>query len=159
MTAKVPTALKLLTGNPGKRRLPKNEPQPDSPLPDPPEQLNGDDYALQEWHRLAAGLHNLGLLYDVDRGTWAAVCKAYSRWRHAEEELQKIIDKHGHASGLIHKTKSGNLIPNPMAGVANAAMTRYVDIAQKFGLNPQARASLGVSAEKPGSKFDKFKKK
>jgi hypothetical protein len=44
-----PTALKLLRGNPGKQRLPANEPQPDQTIevPDPPPFISG--YAADEW--------------------------------------------------------------------------------------------------------------
>ena len=42
----LPTNLKLLMGNPGKQKLPKGEPEPDSRIPAPPDVLN--DYALEE---------------------------------------------------------------------------------------------------------------
>jgi len=45
----LPTSLKLLCGNPGKQKLPKGEPDPDSNIPAPPAVLN--DYAFEEWNR------------------------------------------------------------------------------------------------------------
>lgn len=42
-----PTKLKILEGNPGKQRLPKGEPMPDTEMPEAPEHL--DKYAREEW--------------------------------------------------------------------------------------------------------------
>jgi len=147
-----PTRLKLLTGNPGKRPLPK-EPNVESSLPEPPEHL--DAYALEEWNRLAAGLHALGIFYEVDRGVFSAYCKAYSRWRHAEEELSKLAAEKSPLNALILKTMSGNFIQQPLIGIANKAMADMVKYAGEFGLTPSARARIAIN---PGSgKESKFK--
>ena len=146
-----PTRLKLLTGNPGKRNLPK-EPDVSSGLPDPPSHL--DAYALEEWHRLAAGLHALGLFFDVDRGAFSAYCQAYSRWRHAEEELNALA-KANPLSALILKTVSGNFIQQPLIGIANKAMGDMVRYSTEFGLTPSARARLAVDPNR--GRESKFK--
>lgn len=148
-----PTKLKIITGNPGKRPLPKNEPDPVSPLPDPPAHL--DDYARDEWNRLAAGIHAIGLLYEVDRGAFAGYCMAYSRWRRAEEEIQKRIEKGGPLAGMVDVTKAGNIIQNVLVGIANKAAADMVNYAREFGMTPQARARLGeLPGTKKRSKFD-----
>jgi hypothetical protein len=68
-----PVPLKLLRGNPGKRPLKRGFEPPQPPLPpDPPKFLTGD--ALEEWHRIAAGLHLFGLLTKVDVSPLAAYC-------------------------------------------------------------------------------------
>jgi phage terminase small subunit len=54
-----PTALKELAGNPGKRALNTNEPQPGG-IPKCPPHL--DKIAKAEWKRIAAELTTLGLL-------------------------------------------------------------------------------------------------
>jgi phage terminase small subunit len=47
-----PTRMKILTGNPGKRRLNENEPKPEPSVPDCPSELG--PVARQEWDRLVA---------------------------------------------------------------------------------------------------------
>lgn len=141
-----PTRLKVLTGNPGKRPLPKNEPQPSSDLPDPPEHL--DEYAREEWNRLASGLFNMGLLFDVDRAVFAAYCAAYSTWRKAQEILNDLAKKDRRAA-LVQQTTNGNIIQHTLVGTANKAMGDMLRYASEFGLTPRARAMLAVE---PGSK-------
>ena len=147
-----PTRLKVLEGNPGKQRLPKNEPAPESELPEPPAHL--DEYAREEWNRLAPGLHVLGILYDVDRGPFAAYCKAYSLWRRAEESLAKKSERNPDL-GMVQVTKSGNIIQHTLLGVANKAAADMVRYAAEFGLTASARARLGIDAgKKRGGKFE-----
>ena len=140
-----PTKLKVLEGNRGKRPIPKDEIIPESNIPEPPSHL--DDYALEEWHRMVDGLHNLGLLYEVDTAVFAAYCVSYSRWRRAQEQLN--------TEELVIKTISGNYIQNPVVGIANKAAQDMVKFALEFGLSPSARARLAID---PGrnkkSKFD-----
>ena len=82
-----PTALKLLTGNAGKRPLPENEPAPVVPsrLPPPPKHLS--DEAKSEWRRMGRELLRLGLLTTIDRAEFALYCQAWGRWVEAEEAL------------------------------------------------------------------------
>ena len=147
-----PTNLKILEGNPGKRRLPINEPQPPMDLPDPPEHL--DAYALEEWERIAEGLNVMGILSSVDQNALAAYCSAYSRWRSAEEELAKLAEKGGRIAALVQKTISGNWIQNPLIGISNQPAVDMVRFATEFGMTPSARARLGVDpGKKNKSKF------
>lgn len=148
-----PTKLKLLEGNPGKRKI---HPEPDmtSAMPKTPEIVEGDKYALQEWDRLASGLHVLGLLNKADASTFGAYCTAYSRWRTAEELLQELVKTKGRLAALIQVTKSGNYIQNTLVGVANKAMADMVKYASEFGLTPVARARLAVDPAAKKSKFD-----
>jgi P27 family predicted phage terminase small subunit len=148
-----PTNIKILTGNPGKRRLPSGEPVPESNLPSPPSHL--DAYAREEWERLATAMHDLGILYDVDRAVFAAYCSSYSRWRTAEEAMQRRVEKAGDPlAALIIKTKSENVIQNPLVGIANKAAADMVRYAAEFGLTPSARARLAIDPNKKASKFD-----
>ena len=56
---KKPTKLRILEGNPSKRPLPKNEPEPDPTMPECPDWLMDD--AKEEWNRVAPELHRIGL--------------------------------------------------------------------------------------------------
>ena len=53
-----PTNLKIIRGNPGKRDLNSNEPQPDMVMPDPPDTLS--DEARAQWDVVAPQLHTMG---------------------------------------------------------------------------------------------------
>ena len=72
---KVPTHLRLLRGNPGKRPI-KPEPEPAVPdkPPEPPNFLS--DEAKNEWWRVAPELHALSLLTVLDVMPLAAYCQA-----------------------------------------------------------------------------------
>src|SRR5262245_53940278 len=87
----VPTYLKVLKGNPGKRAI-RPEPKPEIPqtVPEAPPFLIG--YSLDEWHRVAPELHRLRLLTTLDVAPLAAYCAAYGRWRTAEELLNEVRD-------------------------------------------------------------------
>ena len=147
-----PTRIKELEGNPGKRRLPINEPIPPMDLPDPPSHL--DAYALEEWGRVADGLNAMGVLSGIDQAALAAYCAAYSRWRSAEEELNELAKK-SKLQALVLKTVSGNWIQQPLIGIANKAAGDMVRFASEFGMTPVARSRLGVDpGRKNKSKFD-----
>jgi P27 family predicted phage terminase small subunit len=112
-----------------------------SDIPDPPCFL--DEYAVEEWNRLAPGLHRIGILNEGDSGPFAAYCKSYSLWRRAEESLAEK-SKHNTDLGMVQVTKSGNIIQHTLLGVANKAAADMVRYASEFGLTPSARARLAV---------------
>lgn len=61
----VPTRMKVLTGNPGKRPLNEYEPQPEPTIPDCPPQLG--PIAREEWDRLIGELASLRIITALDR--------------------------------------------------------------------------------------------
>ena len=139
-----PTKLKLLEGNPGKRKI-KKDPDVSSGIPSPPPHL--DKYAKQEWKRLAVGLHTVGILYDVDRAVFAAYCQAYSRWRSAEELIQEVSQGSA-ASALVTKSTKGTIIKHPLIDISEKAAAAMVKYASDFGLSPVARARLAIDPDK-----------
>ena len=147
-----PIEMKILDGNPGKQRIPAISPSPPGTMPDVPTHL--DYYGQEEWKRIADGLNIMGILREVDQNILGAYCASYSRWRHAEEELNKLKNE-SPLSALVLKTISGNYIQQPLIGIANTAARDMVKYASEFGLTPAARASLGIKNEPRGkSKFD-----
>ena len=144
-----PTHLKLVTGNPGKRRLNPAEPRPASGLPQPPAELSDD--GKTEWRRVAGRLHALGLLTGIDRAALAAYCQAWGRWRQAERALAQMAALDPVTGALMIKTKEGNAIQNPLVGVANKAMADMVRYAGEFGMTPSARSRVQADgAAAPG---------
>lgn len=149
-----PIKLKVLEGNRGKKAIPKEFTVnlPAAPIT-PPAFL--DDYARAEWSRLAPGLESIGLLTLEKEKPFAAYCASYSRWRHAEEELEKLRQKGGEIATLIYITKSGNAIQQPLIGISNKAAADMMRYAVEFGLTPSGMARLAMDVNRVRkSKFD-----
>lgn len=149
-----PTYLKLLRGNPGKRALNRDEPQPEQAAapPEPPEYLNG--YATQEWRRVIGEMHRLRLVSALDIQTLAAYCESYKRWRTALEKVEAIAENDTIMAGLLIKTQSGGAAPNPLVWIAAAAARDMLKFAGELGLTAVARSRIkAVAAGGPG-KFD-----
>src|ERR1700687_2430314 len=87
-TTPIPTKLKILRGNPGKRALNAREPMPAvlSEPPEPPEFLN--ERGAAEWRRAAVVLIPLGLLTNLDLAALGVYCCAYTLHYEAAEELK-----------------------------------------------------------------------
>jgi P27 family predicted phage terminase small subunit len=151
---KKPIALERLEGNPGKRPIPEEiEMVKEAEPPGPPAHL--DDYAKEEWGRIAAGLHGVGLLSQADMGALTAYCMAYGTARAAQEELNKLSESKGILMAMLHVTKSGNVIQQPLQGIRNKAMADMVHYAAEFGMTPSARARLSLDlSPRKKSKFD-----
>src|SRR5262245_53746955 len=109
-----PVRLRVLKGNPGKRRLPRGEPAFEiaEECPDPPPFL--DAYAKDEWWRICPGLHALGMLTCVDHQPLGAYCAAYSRWRTAEEALAQMAERDELTKAILIKAADGTARTNPL---------------------------------------------
>ena len=153
-----PTNIKILTGTVRNHRINPHEPKPTIATPDAPDHLT--DAARGEWARVVVQLVALGILTDLDRGALAAYCQAYGRWRSAETALARMAEKDATTDGLIIRTKSGNIIQNPMVGVANKAMADMVRYAAEFGLTPSARTRVAgldsAAAANPFAALDEW---
>lgn len=132
-----PTALKVLEGNPGKRPLNKNEPQPEKKAPRCPSWLEPE--AKKEWRRMAKTLETIGVLTQVDKAAFAGYCQAYARWREAEEFLSK--------HGTIFKTPSGYIQQVPQVAIARSYLQTMKDFCSEFGMTPASRTRIKVEHE------------
>jgi P27 family predicted phage terminase small subunit len=155
-TPRTPTRLKLLRGNPGKQRLPVNEPMPQiaASCPEPPAFVTG--HAADQWWIAAPELHRLGLLTVVDVPMLAAFCQAYARMRVAEEALARMSDRdETMLHGLLIKTVDGATKRNPLTTVIELAVKDMLACGSQLGMTPAARSriAVGVSPKPPG-KFD-----
>jgi len=138
-----PSHLKLVTGNPGKRPLPKNEPKPVLCIPPVPMELC--DEAKLEWGRVSIEAHSLGLLSNIDRAAFAIYCSAYGRWIRAERLLRKQALGDVETGGLLSRSAKGNVVANPLIGIANKAAFDVIRYATEFGFTPSSRARVNGS--------------
>jgi P27 family predicted phage terminase small subunit len=135
----------VLTGNPGKRPLNADEPQPAAAIPEPPAELS--PAARAEWDRLAAELGALGMLTNLDRAALAAYCGAYALWAEATEAIQKY--------GAMIKSPQGFPIQSPYLAIANRQAEIMMRIASEFGFTPASRSRISAPVE-PQPHFDLF---
>jgi P27 family predicted phage terminase small subunit len=141
-----PTHLKLLNGNPGKRRINPNEPKPPGEIPVPPDHLG--DTAKAEWNRIGEILLRLGLLTTLDRAALAAYCTTYARWIDAEEALKK--------TGPIVRAPSGYPMISPYLVVANRALEQMRAFMIEFGLTPASRSRISVNVHENEDPFENW---
>ncbi len=130
--------MKWLAGNPGKRPLNNNEPQPPRPesAPYAPRHLN--DAAKKEWRRLVGILLDMGLYTVVDRAALAMYCQAWGRWVVAEKKVAK--------TGEVLPGKTGTSYQNPWRHEANKAYEQMRKMLAEFGLTPSSRTRLTALA-------------
>lgn len=141
-----PTKLKLLKGNPGKRALPKYEPQP--PQLDtfaPPPTLS--DAARPIWERNAPVLVTLGILTVSDVDAFAVLCEAIAEHERATREIA--------TGGYTVTSDKGNVLQSPWVGIRHRAADVIAKYASRFGMTPSDRASLDVKPQEKDD-FDAF---
>jgi P27 family predicted phage terminase small subunit len=134
-----PSHLKLVAGTFRKDRSSKHDPKPECAIPLMPPELCDD--AKLEWAQKSVELHKLGLLTNIDGAVLAAYCSAYGRWVRAERLLRKIADG---VDGLLTRTAKGNIIQNPLIGIANKAANDMMRFATEFGTTPSSRARVNA---------------
>jgi len=139
-----PTALRQLEGNPGKRPLNQDEPQP-PPLAAsgdaPPPELLDHPRALAEWVRLAPMLRAARQITEADRSALVAVCLEYARYIEATQKVRTL--------GLVVKTPSGYPIPNPYLSIATKALAGCNKLWPELGLTPSSRSRVTTAAPAP----------
>lgn len=134
-----PSALKVLAGNPGGRRLPA-EPEPSPLLQVPPPPVWLDTEAKREWKRVGQELLGLGLLTSLDVVAFAGYCQAFGAYVKANRMLRRegmVIEVNG--------VKQRNL----WAKVAADAFDQMQKGLAQFGLTPSARVRMNPE-EKAG---------
>lgn len=128
-----PTHLKLLQGNPGKRRIP-NEPKPKPIAPKCPTWIPKEGKAL--WKRLAPKLERLGLLRETDGEAFAAMCL---HWAYVVKAAALIAKK-----GLIAKGERGS-VKHPAYQIVRDSTKVWQSIAACFGLTPADMARIDLA--------------
>ena len=143
----LPTTLKVLSGNPGKRPLNDREPTPMPGGPQCPEWL--DDEAKAEWVRVTAELQGMGLLTTADRAALAAYCTAWSRWVFAEAQVKKF-------GTIVKSPEKGFPMKSPYLSIADQAMEAMRKLMIEFGLTPSSRSRIKIPGGNEADELDRF---
>lgn len=131
-----PTALKLVTGNPGKRALPKHEPKFKQGVGNPPENL--DSVGRRCWLRLSALLDRTGVLTQPDEFALERMCDVY-----ADVLACKALIERDGRTYTVTGADGGKLIKqNPAVGQLRAADALFKSYLTEFGLTPAARSKV-----------------
>jgi P27 family predicted phage terminase small subunit len=114
--------------------------------------LTGD--ALDEWYRIAKGLHLFGLLTPCDVMPLAGYCSAFARWKSALEALARVAANDPVMKGLMVRGSEGQPRSNPLVRIASDAASDMLRFASEFGFTPAARSRIaaGVGGQ-TSSKF------
>jgi P27 family predicted phage terminase small subunit len=78
----------------------------------------------------------------IDRMALAAYCDSCGIWIRTRRLLAKMGEDG--ADGLLTKTAQGNVIQNPLIGIANKAKRDMMAYAEQFGMTPSARARVNA---------------
>jgi P27 family predicted phage terminase small subunit len=129
-----PTHLKVLTGNPGNRPLPENEPEPAKGEPKMPSWLKGR--ARAAWKEMVPELARIGLLTIVDGHALAVYCEAWATYVEASEIVR--------AEGILIESYRGGKAKNPAAQIMRDSADLMMKVGGQYGLTPATRARLQV---------------
>jgi P27 family predicted phage terminase small subunit len=134
----VPTAVLKLRGTARKDRT-RHEPEPPDGMPRCPAWL--DRQAKSAWKQLVPQLKQMRVLSRIDRNALVRYCQFWSRWKKAEEFLQK----HGDVYPL--KDEFGKLKclqQFPQVAISHKLGAALGRLEQEFGLTPSARSRIQV---------------
>ena len=126
---KEPAALKLLRGNPGRRRIlqAEREAPPADALDGatPPPELKGNKRACTEWRRIAPNLTT------ADLASVIALCLEWATYTEAQTQLR---------TSRVRRGKTGVQRISPWVVVADRALSQCLRLWNELGLTPGARA-------------------
>ena len=139
-----PTALKLLAGNPGGRKLNKQEPIPSGQLINPPEWMTNEQKA--DW-KTAIENAPRGLLKKLDGSALSVFIVAKDLHRQACQAVEKF--------GMITKSPiKGDPVQNPYLPIINKQAQIMIKTASELGFTPSSRTRVNVGDwEKAENKF------
>jgi P27 family predicted phage terminase small subunit len=147
------SSVKLLRGNPGRRRLPKTGPPTVSlGVPDPPEFL--DAVGLQEWERIAPLLAAAGLLTLLDRAALAMYCTC---WGHFVAAARDIKARGMTISSVTRAGKArAHPVQNPSVAVFRQSVPQLRALLVEFGATPLSRSRLHIEQPAPLTDLETF---
>ena len=141
---KRPTKEEIRLGNPGKRAINGQEPEPTG-LPEPPDYL--DTYARGVWDRVMLAM-SAGVYTACDTELLAAYCTACSRLRFAHAMYSKTVKGVSSGGDTAEMDKWDRRAQRNSAVVASTGT--------RLGLDPSARTAIKIQDKKPQGKFGEY---
>ena len=135
-----PTRLKVLTGNPGRKPLPSNEPQPEPGLPRCPARFKGDSRKL--WNQFARQLSACGIATKLDATALELLVDQHEAYTAASVQVLK--------TGPVWLERGESMIPkftySPYWVQQQRAFKAMLTMLREFGMTPAGRASVKSAA-------------
>ena len=138
----LPTALKVLAGNPGKRALNHDEPQLATGIGEPPAWL--DEEGRAEWWRIVPDLEEAGVTTRVEATMLATYCQAVSRMIASEAIIAR--------EGLVTIGQRGPM-KHPAVTIARESALVIAKIGSEFGITPSSRSKIKAAPKQQGNPF------
>jgi len=139
-----PTKLKKMQGNPGKRALNREEPEPRVvDLHDPPGWMG--QFGKEEWVRVVRELPT-GMVTVLDRAVLENYCAAYDEWR----TCLSMIKRYGRT-----QMNNGRRFNSPYVSQAQRARLDLNRFAAELGFTPSARSRVRADHGESDSDSDK----
>lgn len=133
-----PTKVKVMKGNPGKRPLNKDEPQPEGTLKEPPEWF--DKEHKEVWNR-ALSCCPKGLMRKLDWSVLEVWVCAYIQHKEAAELLR--------SEPYLVETVNGGVRANPLVAIQRTAAQTLIKTAEQMGFTPSSRSRIVLEKTKP----------
>lgn len=133
-----PTVLKMIAGNPGRRRLNEHEPLPAAVESIAcPEHVTGSARVM--WDRLAPILDDMGVLTVADLIGLERICACHAEMMVAQESIDR--------DGMTYSSGE-RIYPNPAVAQLRTAEAMFHRYLLEFGLTPAARSKVKANAKR-----------
>ena len=150
------TKLKIITGNPGGRKLNENEPQPEGGIPDMPEWIGNFSLAVDNWNKESKILDDMGLMTHAEAGLLAMRSYLFSQL------VQLAIDvKEEGRTYQVEKRDSNTgetwyeIKANPKVRQIDSLAKEYRICGGLLGLDASSRSKMSINSRgKSGNEWD-----
>ena len=147
----IPTQLKILRGNPGKRKLPADEPKPPATGIEMPDYLG--QVARCRWQIMLPILEAVRVMTRADVEALARYCDTYEWWLATREKLRKEGDTY---PILNDKGEVKYIAQRPEVAIAHKLAAQLHTLESDFGLTPSSRTKLVTQIETPKDDLQDF---
>jgi len=137
----VPTALKIVRGNPGRRPLPQNEPKLAVKLPPHPKDLSESELAA--WSDLSVPLLKMKVLTEADAVVLELAAVELAAYREAHRHLAE--------EGTVIEGKL-----NPWYIAREGAWKKLFRMLAACGMTPADRTKVSVVGDSAADPFEEF---
>ena len=141
----VPTAAKILRGNPGRRPLNSSEPDVAllTKLPPAPKHLGR--IARKEWRARVRQLDEMRMLTEADLSMLARLCVWHERFVLASTKLNKLSPQ-----------LAGSITATNLQNTMSMASKQMKAIEEQFGFSPASRSRIRIANPKQKDMFGDF---